>query len=193
MCCRYFYEDGLLDELYKIVDEIDRNLSVNGHRDIHPSDPALVIAGRQQELYAADMRWGFWNYDRKRLLINARQETALDKVSFRESALKRRCVIPASGFYEWDKSRQKVTFTDPDAQALYMAGFYQKYEEEWRFIIVTTEANVSMRPVHDRMPLLLTREQISGWIFQDDRIGAYLEQMPQELKRQQEYEQLSFF
>lgn len=193
MCCRYFYEDDLTEEIYRIVAHIDRALHLTRKREIHPSDPAAVIAGKQQELYAAQMKWGFWGYDRKQLLINARAETALEKKTFRESVLQRRCVIPASGFYEWDKERQKVTFTDPNHRAIYMAGFYQWYEQELRFMIVTTEANGSMRPVHDRMPLLLTGDQLRDWIFRVEKVGEYLQQVPQELERHQEYEQLTLF
>ena len=70
--------------------------------------------------------------------INARTESALEKKTFRESMLHRRCIIPARGFYEWDRSRTKFSYERKDAPVLFMAGCYDLYEDEERFVILTT-------------------------------------------------------
>lgn len=61
-------------------------------------------------------------------------------------------MIPAAGFYEWSRQKEKNTFYRKDGKPLYLAGFYDRFDKEDRFVILTTVANASMRPVHDRMP-----------------------------------------
>ena len=75
------------------------------------------------------MSWGFRQFTGSGLIINARAESVIDKPMFRDSILQRRCVIPASWFYEWNRKKEKVTFKQEDSSILFMAGFYQKYEE----------------------------------------------------------------
>lgn len=77
---------------------------------------------------ARQMQWGFPRFQGKGLLINARVEAILDKKTFRDSVLHRRCVIPAHHFYEWSKNKEKYTFQSPKQDAtLFMAGCYQIY------------------------------------------------------------------
>jgi putative SOS response-associated peptidase YedK len=112
---------------------------------------------RQLEL----MRWGFKMPDR--MLFNARSE-GLDRWSFwRESFAGRRCIIPADGFYEWEKVRKgrKYEFTVPGTQPFGMAGLWAPWknpktgEQERAFAILTTEANGTMLPIHNRQPAIL--------------------------------------
>ena len=74
-----------------------------------------------------------------------------------------------------------------------MAGFYERCQDGERFVILTTAANDSMRPVHDRMPLLLEREEIEDWLFDDSLTPKFLEKTPSHLERRAEYEQMSLF
>ena len=73
-----------------------------------------------------------------------------------------------------------------------MAGFCDWFENELRFVILTTAANESMRKVHDRMPVILEKEQLSDW-FDDRKMEQILHQVPVQLKRETEYEQQSFY
>lgn len=66
-------------------------------------------------------------------------------------------------------------------------------ENEERFVILTTEANASMKPVHDRMPLILRQDQIEDWLRDEKATEAMLCQTPEELKRQADYEQMTLF
>ena len=101
-------------------------------------------------------------------------------------------MIPASGFYEWNRLREKNTFTRSNASVLYLAGFCDWFDNERRFVILTTAANESMIKVHDRMPLILEKEQLEDW-FDNEKMQVILRQGPVMLKRQAEYEQLSLF
>ncbi len=139
------------------------------------------------------MTWGFPRYDGKGLLINARGESALEKASFKESVRRRRCVIPAKGFYEWNRSREKFQYEYPEQSVIYMAGCYQRFESGLRFVILTTAANDSVSPVHDRMPLVLEQEEIPRWILEDDAVEFILHKTPKLLDVKTEYEQMTLF
>ena len=175
MCSRYHVDDGMFDEIRETVSVIERNaLTCLG--DIRPSDNAPVIDGATLELRLGIMRWGFPKSDGKGLLINARSETAAQKPAFREGLLNRRCVIPASQFYEWDRTKRRVVFSCPDSPLLCFAGLYRVKSDGPRFVILTTEANESVLPVHSRMPLLIERHQITGWIYDSRQAQSILRQ-----------------
>ena len=76
---------------------------------------------------------------------------------------------------------------------LFMAGIYSRMKDEDRFVILTTEANASMEPVHDRMPLILEPEEVEPWIFEKSRTEELLHRVPCLLERRTEFEQLSLF
>ena len=176
-----------------------RKFLEKGAGDICPSQQAPVLTGEGGELHLELMTWGFLPPagEEKRegkgrpggLLINARAETAQEKRLFRDSIRSRRCVIPAAHFYEWDEDRDRAQFSDRESPLLYMAGFYRYFQEEKRFIILTTRANASVERVHDRMPVLLGKEEIASWVFEDEFMPFVLERTPAELEKFQEYQQ----
>lgn len=173
-------------------------------RDIHPSDLAPVIIqgrfrGNGPLLSYLPMRWGLSVPGTRQLLINARAETVTEKRMFMDGVRHRRCAIPAEYFYEWDREKQKVEFSLKDHPLLYMAGFYNpdagplNQKKASRFIILTTAANGSMAPVHDRMPLILPREAVQDWICNSRATEEWLCKPSPMLQLRREYEQLSFF
>ena len=91
-----------------------------------------------------------------------------------------------------NRLKEKNTFSRYDAPVLYMAGFCDWFENERRFVIMTTAANESMIKVHDRMPLILEKGQLKDW-FDDRKMEQILHQVPVQLKREAEYEQQSLF
>ena len=129
----------------------------------------------------------------KQLVINARSESAMEKKMFCDAVENRRIVIPAAGFYEWNKQKEKSTFTRKDSQVLYMAGIYSKYEDEERFVILTTAANESMEPVHGRMPLILEKDEILSWLTERSKTEEFLGKVPCQLNRSTEFEQITLF
>lgn len=193
MCGRFYVSEETAKEIEKIIWNVDLRMQRMHFGDIYPSQRAGILSGESAELKLEDMQWGFPQYQRKGLLINARAETALEKKTFHDSVLKRRCVIPARHFYEWDTSKNKVSFFREDSPILYMAGFYNWFEEETRFIILTTQANASVSPVHNRMPLVLEENELEIWVYDDTFTEFALHKTPPLLGREQEYKQQCLF
>ncbi len=193
MCGRYYIDEETAMELEKIVKDIDRKLNPHDYKgDIVPSVTVPVLTSHNQEMSLELLSWGFKRFDEKGLLINARAETIMEKKTFKECLRQRRCAVVAAGFYEWDKSRNKFNFTHKANKLMLMAGLY---DEEKRFVIITTKANDSMSPVHDRMPLVLNQTDVSLWLNDAKETGNVLTKTPPLLERYTELEQmrLDFF
>ncbi len=185
MCSRFYTDESTEEKVRQLTGEA--GCCIRGG-DIHPSEFATLLTGEGESLNAKDMAWGFSGFDGRGLLINARAETITERRTFRESVLSRRCVIPAKGFYEWNPEKEKYQFEDLD-RTLFMAGCYN---EDHHFVIITTAANASVLPVHERMPLLLSEDDIKRWIAKEDYMTALLLQTPQVLHGWTQYQQMSF-
>ena len=136
----------------------------------------------------ASLRWGLvppWARDESigNRLINARSETAAERPAYREALRRRRCLVPASGFYEWRKvaGGPKVPhhFRTADADAadvaggmLMVAGLWERRGDLRTFTILTGEPNELVRPVHDRMPVVLPPNQWSAWLTPEPMEGG---------------------
>ncbi|MBR1640957.1 MAG: SOS response-associated peptidase family protein [Butyrivibrio sp.] len=146
MCGRYFFDGETAKEIEDEL-ELSPGLITTGVGDVTPAmSPAVITAGRGSDgasLKVSDMFWGVTGNDKK-LVINARAESALEKPMFTDSVERRRLVIPASGFYEWDKDKNKVTFYKKDKSPIYLAGFYKLSDNKDSFVILTTAANESL-------------------------------------------------
>ena len=169
--------------------------------NIAPSQSIWVMtdaAGRRLE----KMRWGlvpFWAKDPSvgSRMINARAETIMEKPSFRQAFAKRRCLILADGFFEWQKSKEKgksapFYFQLTDGDAFAFAGLWESWfsphgEELRTCSIITTQANAVVAPVHDRMPVILPREMCWEWLQlqQPQALHALLRPLPAERMRSQ--------
>ena len=197
MCGRYHFSAELLDEIRDLTEQKDWKLELGVlDRDIHPGDTAPVItaAGDQGgSLRACRQKWGYPGPGGKGLVFNARSESVFEKRMFRDSVSMRRAVVPVSWFYEWNKNKEKFTFTKEGSRILFLAGFYGRYEDGEHFVILTTQANASMAPVHSRMPLVLEREQVREWILDSKKTKELLGQEPPRLARDCEYEQQTLF
>ncbi|MBT0812719.1 SOS response-associated peptidase [Litoribacter ruber] len=113
--------------------------------------------------------------------INARGETISEKVSFKTAFQKRRCIIPADGFYEWKqlgkKSKSPYRFVLENEKAFAFAGIWEEYENEngenkHTFLIITTESNPMVSEIHDRMPVILTPETEKLWLDKQTELEA---------------------
>ena len=111
-------------------------------------------------------------------MINARAETVQEKPLFRRSLAARRCLIPATAFYEWDTDKRKYQFTLPEEPVFYMAGLFDRRDGEDCYCVLTTAANDSMKPVHNRMPLVVPKRQISAWLTDKDSALSMLAAQP---------------
>lgn len=203
MCGRYHVIEETAEEIEKLIKETDEKLRWESaaalkrisSTDIHPTDQAPVLLAAGGSIACTWLRWGFpvQQEQRKGLMINARCETATDRPLFREGILHRRIAVPAAAFYEWDQEKAKYTFRGKNGKALFLAGCCRNYGDGEHFVILTTAANKSMEPVHDRMPLLLQEDQVTDWILDAGKTKSLLRQIPFSLERSTEYEQLRFF
>lgn len=129
MCGRYYIaEDDLSDELSRMIDELNRKKTPEGLKtsgEIFPSDIVPVLANsRKQDVQPFAMRWGY-AFPNGRPIINARAETAAQKPMFKDGMRQRRCVIPASHYFEWERrgaARTKYAIRPAHADTLYLAG-----------------------------------------------------------------------
>lgn len=153
------------EELQAIIKNVEKNGYHYKQDDIFPSEEAAVLVNDgTDKVRALSMVWGFKMPPKKQLLINARSETVLEKPRFAQAFKENRCVFLSTGFYEWDQNKQKVLFQNSTGKALYLAGFYKRFDDGNRSIVLTTCANDSVRAVHERMPLILEREQVRLWL-----------------------------
>ena len=195
MCCRYYAEES--PELRPIVEEMNRSSlvrkwnrisGIKSYGEIRPADVAPVIApNRFGERAVFPMKWGFPG---KSLMINARSETAASKVTFKESWERRRCIIPASWYYEWEhlkgqdgrtRTGERYMIQPKDATMTWLCGLYRIEEGLPVFVILTREPGEEIRFIHDRMPLILPERCIDEWIRPDvkpeDLLGEALTEM----------------
>lgn len=167
--------------------------------NIAPSQNAPVVRdvdGKRRSLSL--LRWGLipsWAKDEKigHRMINARAETLAEKPSFRKALQERRCVIPANGFYEWrqtEQGRQPYFIKPHDRRLIGMAGLWERWTRKEgqaieSFAIITTSANDLMKPIHDRMPVVLSRECYEQWLncrdYDGGQIGRMLKPFPSDL------------
>jgi putative SOS response-associated peptidase YedK len=156
-------------ELAEIADELAAVLEMDAaayrpRYNIAPSDahPIVRVVNGRRRLELA--RWGFPPTGPNRPpLFNARSDTAPTKESFRAAFTGGRCVVPADGFYEWKTTsdgRQPVWIHRADGKLLLMAGLW----EAGRFAVLTTPPNDLLRPIHDRMPALLSDSEAAAWL-----------------------------
>jgi putative SOS response-associated peptidase YedK len=176
----------LADELGSIFDPTAAPSVVWRPRyNVAPTDPHPVMradGGRK----VAMGHWGFRGGPKQALLINARSETIRARPAFRDAFARRRCVVPADGFYEWRKTegaaggaaRRPLWFHRPDGQLLLFAGLWEppapilteadaqaRGRGLPRFVVLTTTPNALLAEVHDRMPAIFTTlEEAAAWL-----------------------------
>ena len=161
------------------IREAVRKAGAQAPRDeVFPSDGAPVLVLREGKVVPAVMGWGFPGMQGGRNVINARAETAEERPMFRDGVAARRCVVPATGFYEWDQEKAKYRFILPHANTLYLAGLYNEFQGERRLLILTTEANASVSFIHSRMPVIIFREMIDTWL-EDTEKAVHMLHWPQ--------------
>ena len=172
MCGRYYIEseDSTL-ELMAIIDEVNRKSKAGPVKtgEIFPTDVAPVIANnRSQKQAAFAMRWGYSMGDDRRPIINARSETAASKSMFKDGMAHRRCLIPASYYFEWavqDGKKAKYAIRQSNSEMIYMAGLYRiERGTDPVFTILTRSPAENIAFIHDRMPVILPAAAIGDWL-----------------------------
>ena len=192
MCGRFTYKmtwaeiHDLLEEFFVAIDAIGAGVVEHPPRyNIAPTQPIIVLfesrdGGIRRE--ARLMRWGLvpsWVKDPREfsLIINARVETILEKPSFRGGMQHHRCLIPASGYYEWrtgpDGRKQPFYITARDGKPLMLGGVYATWlgptgEEFDSTAIITLKANGDTKHIHDRMPAMIPHDMLDDWLAVGD-------------------------
>ena len=184
MCSRYFLDaDG---NIIAYTFRVPPNEGVRKRYNIAPTQPAPVIRLARRD--ASDdtgeaprelalLRWGLvpaWAKDLAvgNKMINARAETVHEKPAFRDALEKRRCIVPATGFYEWTGAagrKQPHAVTFPGEPVFGFAGLWERWrgaggEPVETFAIVTSDANEAVASIHDRMPVIITAAQAQTWL-----------------------------
>lgn len=178
MCGRFglFVTPEVLEEYFNLTDFAVE--LAPARYNLTPGQAVAVVREHDGRRRLDALQWGlipFWAKDATigRKLVNARLDSVAAKPAFREAWTRRRCLIPASGFYEWSEpvaGRKRPHFVRPgDEPLLALAGLW----ERWRTpsgdkletcVIVTTDANAQLAKVHDRMPLLIPRDAHALWL-----------------------------
>jgi putative SOS response-associated peptidase YedK len=149
--------------------------------NIAPTQPIAVVRQGPKGRELLPMRWGlipWWAKDTKTLplMINARAETVAEKPAYRDAFKYRRCLVPASGFYEWQKrergSKQPYAAQPADGAPIAFAGLWETWHgpdgsEIDSAAIVVTDANQLLTPIHDRMPVVLEPNDYATWLSQN--------------------------
>ncbi len=165
MCGRYYLMlDANDPEMRAILEKMNGMEFAQG--EIFPGQMAPVLVPDGQGSWTPRMmQWGFPHWEKKSPIINARQETVALSPYFRPSFVAGRCLIPANWFFEWrhtplgKKTKDKMAIGLQKSNMMYMAGVYKKLEDGREvFTVLTRPADKQVRPIHDRMPVMLTEE-----------------------------------
>ena len=179
MCGRYsLFTEEENQEIMRIVKSLDNRYPGNNmkHGEIFPTNTAPILCLEENGIKPELSTWGFPRFGAKGVIINARSETADSRPMFKKSLHTRRCVVPSTGFYEWSQSgtKTKYRFNLPNDHTLYMAGIFNEFNGENKFVILTTNANDSIADVHNRMPIILKKEMTEDWIMSEEFALSYL-------------------
>jgi len=189
MCGRFVgYRDLEALQAHFPIDRVEATLSPN--YNVAPTQMIPAIVRQDDQNVLRTFRWGlvpFWAKDPSigNRMINARSETVGSKPSFRNAYKKRRCLIPADGFYEWKGrkgNKQPVFLTLPDEKPFGFAGLWEVWDDKgkaeeplYTCTILTTDASDSIKDIHDRMPVILKPEAFKDWIRADTPINTLQE------------------
>ena len=182
MCGRYQLDENIRDETLsaqigeaiRVSEKLCANMRVSG--EIRPTDiaPVLAPSAIRRKPGAFPMQWGFRHPSKGMLIFNTRSETAAEKELFCTSIDDRRCLIPASCYYEWKKidrnRRDRYAFFAEDRKPLYLAGLYVRTSDRQRlpcFSILTRDAAPHIREIHPRMPVIVPFERAEEWLSPD--------------------------
>ena len=179
MCGRFSLTDiGSIFSRFGVIISKDINKKITPHYNIAPTQKIPVIyQDNNQENRIEFMKWGlvpFWAKDPKigHKMINARAETLAQKPSFKHLLKSKRCLVPSSGFYEWkriDKRKVPYYIGIKNSKIFSFAGLYDIWKdgdgnELKTFTIITTNSNNTLKPIHNRMPVILEREFEEDWL-----------------------------
>lgn len=180
MCGRYtVFTEREYDEIKSIIDEVSKELKTSeniANGEVFPTNIAPVIYRQGDKHILAPMKWSYGQFS-GRPIINARAETINEKPMFQSSLYQRRCLIPANAYYEWKqeeglKKKTKFEISVKESKAFFMAGIYNVFKDNkggqyTGYAIITTTANQTVAPIHDRMPVIIEPGLEKLWLGQN--------------------------
>ena len=188
MCGRYYIQaEDSAEEIRELLNEIASRENAPAFKtgEIFPTDSAPVIVNNRVFVPRPFvMRWGF-EMKNTSLLINARSETVSEKALFKDLYRERRALIPASGYYEWEKAgseRVKYSISNPE-KCIFMAGLYRPRTDGngHEFVILTRDAAPGIRFIHQRMPVLFALDSAGAWLSRNTDPDAVLKRAQTEV------------
>lgn len=177
MCGRFslYHQPNLIAHRFEL-DNVEA-IALDPRYNIAPSQDILAIVHDGKTNRGGFLRWGLipsFAKDPKigSKMINARAETLHEKPSFAKLLARRRCIIPANGFFEWQKTdhgKIPMHIQMTDGEPFAMAGLWDRWQDDsgetvTSCTIITTEPNPLMAPIHNRMPAILTQDQEAAWL-----------------------------
>lgn len=166
MCGRFTLSSNLED----LKNEYSNNLSGNfpAKYNISPGQTSAVIFFTRNQYKLLNIEWGFKTFRNGNLIINARSETLNKKRSFQELVKFQRCLVPANSWFEWSEPKKPYLIKNKKNKIISFAGLYKIEEDgEKKFIIITSEANGSLRKIHNRTPLVVKQKDFVNWLGDD--------------------------
>ena len=178
MCGGFALHDYVRDDLVDLFADLDYEPTYN----IRPTMQSPVVRMKDGQRIGEVMQFGMvpvWAKDIKisYKMFNARSETLFEKPAWKRPAKSKRCLIPANGFFEWEKREEgKYPFyiTDKKTTPMLFAGVYDHWTDKstgevlMSYAIITTTPNKEMKTLHDRMPVILDASEEDGWLSEDD-------------------------
>jgi len=179
MCGRFSQAKDLeeLQNEFPFIDKGFENLILSPRYNIAPSQLSPVIINEDRMNKLKMYKWGLvpsWSKDTKigYKMVNARAETISEKNSYKRLFKSQRCLVIADGFYEWNRPDKKTKipyrFIMKDSSLMSFAGLWEVWKNEaeplYTFTIITTSENDLMRPIHDHMPVILTKDNREIWL-----------------------------
>jgi putative SOS response-associated peptidase YedK len=177
--CGRFTQRYTWHEVHDLYDLTGAARNLQAHYNIAPTDTVEVVRPASGVSELVPMRWGlipyWWKKPLKQLpaTFNARAESVVDKPMFRDALKRHRCIIPASGYYEWITKldgKQPYFISAADGGVLSFAGLWDRWknpetgERMSSCTIIVTDANALTRAIHDRMPVILDKADFAAWL-----------------------------
>ena len=177
--CGRFASYKNLNKLKNIFNIINSDFNITQSYNISPGQNVKIILSYKLENYLLESNWGYTfinsNTQNKQMVINSRIETINSKLLFKDSFLKRKCIIPANGYFEWSqKEGEKKPYLIQlgDGELIYFAGVWrkEKYNDDKRrvFSIITKPANKKINEIHHRMPVVLNTNNAQDYLETKD-------------------------
>ena len=151
-------------------------ININGRRSVFPAKWGLAVKFKIAKVDEIGGLFDFIQTEEKyaeKLIINARAENLKTKKTLSGLYRKYRCVIPADGFYEWEKDqtdKKKYFFSMNNKSAFFMAGIYSREFQDFSAVIITTTPNSLLNKIHNRMPVILDEKDLDCWLNPDTEI-----------------------